>query len=162
MENHNTHLAPGFTPNDLVPAPANVAVLWGLIGNSWPHSLYQRSFQQWNCFSPCGPRSSQTSLCSWGFTFPTREPPGIELQSFRLCAPPVYRILMEFKPFPFSLFSSVPAAVSTFPLSLQLLLVGVLFLYSTPISVLALKAKTAPCPLWLLSPPVYLYVLHTC
>ena len=30
MENHNTHLAPGFTPNDLAPAPVNVAVLWGL------------------------------------------------------------------------------------------------------------------------------------
>ena len=25
MENHNTHLAPGFTLNDLAPAPANVA-----------------------------------------------------------------------------------------------------------------------------------------
>ena len=32
MENHNTHLAPGFTLNDLVPAPANVAILWGLLG----------------------------------------------------------------------------------------------------------------------------------
>ena len=33
MENHNTHLAPGFTLNDLVPAPANVVpsqVHWGL------------------------------------------------------------------------------------------------------------------------------------
>ena len=32
MENHNTHLAPGFTLNDLVPASANVALLWGLLG----------------------------------------------------------------------------------------------------------------------------------
>ena len=32
MENHNTHLAPGFTLNDLVPAPVNVVVLWGLLG----------------------------------------------------------------------------------------------------------------------------------
>ena len=32
MENHNTHLALGFTLNDLIPAPANVAVLWGLLG----------------------------------------------------------------------------------------------------------------------------------
>ena len=32
MENHNTHLAPGFTLNDLVPAPANAAILWGLLG----------------------------------------------------------------------------------------------------------------------------------
>ena len=37
---------------------------------------------------------------------------------------PVYKVLMEFKPSPFSLFSSVPAAVSTFLLSLQLLLLG--------------------------------------
>ena len=32
MENHSAHLAPGFTPNDLVPASANVAILWGLRG----------------------------------------------------------------------------------------------------------------------------------
>ena len=32
MENHNTHLAPGFTLNNLVPAPANAVVLWGLLG----------------------------------------------------------------------------------------------------------------------------------
>ncbi|VFV31553.1 Hypothetical predicted protein, partial [Lynx pardinus] len=32
MEYHNTHLAPGFTLNDLVPAPANAAILWGLLG----------------------------------------------------------------------------------------------------------------------------------
>ena len=32
MENHNPHLAPGFAPSDPVPAPADVAVLWGLLG----------------------------------------------------------------------------------------------------------------------------------
>ncbi|XP_003987348.2 gap junction delta-2 protein [Felis catus] len=32
MENHNTHLAPVFTLNDLVPAPANVVVLLGPLG----------------------------------------------------------------------------------------------------------------------------------
>ena len=32
MENHNTHLAPGFTHNELVPVAANVAILWGLLG----------------------------------------------------------------------------------------------------------------------------------
>ena len=41
-------------------------------------------------------------LCSWGFALPTRAPPGTELQSLRLCTPPVYRVLMEFKPSPFS------------------------------------------------------------
>ena len=37
---------------------------------------------------------------------------------------------MEFKPSPFSLFSSIPAAVSTFPLSLQLLLGGECFYHT--------------------------------
>ena len=32
MENHNTHLALGFTLKDLGPALANVAILWGLLG----------------------------------------------------------------------------------------------------------------------------------
>ena len=32
MENHDTHLPPGFTLNDLVPEPVNVVVLWGLLG----------------------------------------------------------------------------------------------------------------------------------
>ena len=35
---------------------------------------------------------------------------------------PLFTVLMEFKPSPFSLFSLVPVAVSNFPLSLQLLL----------------------------------------
>ena len=39
---------------------------------------------------------------------------------------------MEFKPSPLSLFSSVPAALSTFPLCLQLLLAGVVFPYPYP------------------------------
>ena len=45
MENHNTHLAPVFTPSDLDPAAANVAILWGLLGPGglkacikWPSS----------------------------------------------------------------------------------------------------------------------------
>ena len=32
MKNHNTHLAPGFTLNNLLPAPGNVAILWGMLG----------------------------------------------------------------------------------------------------------------------------------
>ena len=32
VENHNTCLAPGFTLNDLVLAPVNVVVPWGLLG----------------------------------------------------------------------------------------------------------------------------------
>ena len=92
MENHNTHLAPGFTFNDLAPAPANVAISWGLLGPGGFNSLCQMSFQQWNRFSPCAPRTSQTPLCSWGFPFPTRALPVIELQSCSLCAPLVYSL----------------------------------------------------------------------
>ena len=62
MENHNTHLAPGFTLNDLAPEPVNVAALRGLLGPGGFNSLYQMSFQQWNCFSPCGLRTSLTPL----------------------------------------------------------------------------------------------------
>ena len=40
MENHKPHLAPGFTLNDLIPAPANVAVFWGLLGPGGFNSLY--------------------------------------------------------------------------------------------------------------------------
>ena len=84
MENHNTRLAPGFTLNNLAPAPANVAAFQGLLGRGGFNSLYQMSFQQWNRFSPCGLRTSQTPLCFWGFTLPTRAPPGMELPSCRL------------------------------------------------------------------------------
>ena len=45
---------------------------------------------------PVWPKGLQASLCSWGFALLTRAPPGMELQSFRLCTPPVYRVLMEF------------------------------------------------------------------
>ena len=88
MENHNTHLAPSFTFNDLAPAPANVAIFWGLLGPGGFNSLYQMSFQQWNCFSLCGPRTSWTPLCSWGFTVPTRAPPSIKLWSCCLLRSP--------------------------------------------------------------------------
>ena len=92
MENCNTHLAPGFTLNDLAPAPANVATFQGLLGPGGFDSLYQMSFQQWNRFSPCGPRTSRTPLCSWGFALPTRAPPGMELRGCSLCAPLVYSL----------------------------------------------------------------------
>ncbi|VFV35536.1 Hypothetical predicted protein, partial [Lynx pardinus] len=75
MENRNPHLAPGFTLNNLAPAPANVAAFRGLLGPGGFNSLYQMSFQKWNRFSPCGPRTYWTPLCPWGFAFPTRAPP---------------------------------------------------------------------------------------
>ena len=62
MENHNACLASGFTHNDPGPAPANVVVLWGLLGLGG-HSLHQRSSQQGNRLShvargPAGPHSA--------------------------------------------------------------------------------------------------------
>ncbi|VFV42198.1 Hypothetical predicted protein [Lynx pardinus] len=92
MENQRTLLAPGFTLNDLVPAPANVAVFGGLLGPGGFNRLHQTSFQQWNSFSPCGPRTSQTRLCSWGLALPTRAPPGRELRSCSRRAPLVYSL----------------------------------------------------------------------
>ena len=87
MENQKPHLAPGFTLNNLAPVPANVAAFQGLLGPGGFNSLYQMSFQQWNRFFPCGLRTSQIPLCSWGFALPTRAPPGMELRSCSLCAP---------------------------------------------------------------------------
>ena len=79
-------------PNDLVPAPVNVAILWGLLGPECLNSFYQLSFQQWNCFSPCGSRIPRTPLCLSIFAFPTRAPPSIKLWSCRLCSPFVYSL----------------------------------------------------------------------
>ena len=92
MENRNIHLTPGFTLSNLAPAPANVSAFWGLMGPGGFNSLYQVSFQQWNLFSPCDPRTSRTPLCSWRFTFPTRALPGIKLRSCSFCAPLVYSV----------------------------------------------------------------------
>ena len=60
MENHSTHLSPGFTPNDLVPPPENVVVLPGSLRSlsmGWPHGLYQMAFQWGNHLSPSGPKT---------------------------------------------------------------------------------------------------------
>ena len=54
MENRNTHRAPGFTLNNLVPAPVNVVVLWGLLGPLGLHRLHQMSSQQGNRLSTRG------------------------------------------------------------------------------------------------------------
>ena len=70
MENHNARLAPGFTLKDLVLAPVNVAIFWGLLGPGGFNSLYQMSFQQWNRFSPCGLRTPQTHSVPADSPFP--------------------------------------------------------------------------------------------
>ena len=87
----------------------------------WPHSLYQVSFQQWNRFSPCGLRTSRIHSPPGDSPFPPehRQVGSCGVAAFAL---PLFTVLMELKPSPFSLFSLVPAAVSNFPLFLQLLL----------------------------------------
>ena len=132
-ENHNTHLAPGFTLNDLVPAPANVVVLPGPLGPClWgPHTASTR----------CPPSRGTASLRVARRTLDSALLLGIRpshQSTTRYGAAPfqplrsLFLVLVEFKPSPLSLFGSVPAAASTFPLSLQLLLGRVLFLHSLP------------------------------
>ena len=103
MENHNTHLAPGFIPSDLVPAPVNAVILLGLLGpclggaaQPLPGVLPAGELPL-----PVWPEELQTPLCSSGFALLTRALPGIELRSFR-SALPLFIVLTEFKPSPFS------------------------------------------------------------
>ena len=86
MENHNTHLATVFAFNDLVPAPANVVVLQGLLGLGG-HTTPTRCPPAGAPPLPMWPEDNWPSLCSWGSALPTRAPPGNKLQSFRLCHP---------------------------------------------------------------------------
>ena len=82
----------------------NVAILHGpleplTVGR--PHRLYQMTSQQGNNHFLCGPGPQGPYFLLPWIHPPTRAPPGIELWSFRLCAPPVCRVLMEFRPSPF-------------------------------------------------------------
>ena len=102
MENRNTHLAPGFILNDLVPAPANVTVFWGLLGPGGFNRLYQTSFQQWNHFSRCGPREPPGP-----HSVPEDSPFPPEHHQVGSCGVaafelPLFTVLMAFKPSPFS------------------------------------------------------------
>ena len=117
------------------------------------------SSQQGYHLSPRGP---PTPLCSWGFALANRLLPGIKLQSFRLCTPPVYTVLMEFKPSPFSFlpFLLSPRGCFHFCTFSPAAFGGrVLFPYSSrPISVLC-KQKQLP-PLWGFSLPQFTFLRH--
>ena len=93
VANHNTHLAPGFTPNDLVPAPANVVVLRGPLT---PLPVGAGATQPLPDVLPAG----EPPLPMWpedrpDFTLllvtrPSHQSTArYQLRSFRLCAPPV-------------------------------------------------------------------------
>ena len=104
MENHNTHLAPGFTLNNFVPAPANVVVLQGPLGPlpvGGPHSLYQTSSQQGNYLSPCSPKTPRLHSAPGDSPFPPehRQVWSCRVADFVLL---LFIVLMEFKPSPFS------------------------------------------------------------
>ena len=106
------------------------------------------------------------TLHSWGFALPTRAPPGIELQSFRLCTPLFIESSWNLNPLlHFSCFSSVSVAVSTFPLSLQLLLVGgaflVLFPRLHPLSTSKNSSLPSVASLSPSSPPHAIYLLNS-
>ena len=105
MKNHDTHLAPGFILNDLVPAPANVTVFWGLLGPGGFNRLYQTSFQQWNHFSRCGPREPPGPHSVPGDSpFP---PDHRQVWSCGVAdCTPLFAVLMEFKPSHFSFLLS--------------------------------------------------------
>ena len=81
IENHNTHLAPGFALYDLVPASANVAVLWGLLG---PGCL--------SASTKCPSSSGTASPCV------AQEPPHQSTARYQAvelptrCTPPVYSL----------------------------------------------------------------------
>ena len=157
MVNYNTHLAPGFTLNVLVPTPANVVVLQGLLGPL----LWGGCTASIKC--PLLPKWPKTSLSAPGDSpFPPEQ--GVKWWNFRLGAPPVYRVLMEFKPFPFSFLPFFFPCGCFHSSSFQLLSSGGGDAYSvfSPISILSPQAKTSPCPPQLLSPPVHLSTPRIC
>ena len=136
MDNHHTLLVPGFPLNDLVPAPANVAVLRGLLGplgsagvatQTLPRVLAagEPLFSVW-FQTPLLHTPSLHSLCSRGFALPTRAPPGIRCGLSHSALPLCVQSSWNLNPLlpPSSRFGSVPVALSTFPLSPQLLLAG--------------------------------------
>ena len=106
MENHNTHLAPGFTLNDLAPAPANVAAFQGLLGPGGFNSLYKMSFQQWKVqekglLFPVWPENLPDPSIPGDSPFPPEHCQVLNcgVAAFAL---PLFAALMEFKPSPFS------------------------------------------------------------
>ena len=92
MENHNTHLAPAFTLNDLVLAPVNVAIYWGLLGPRGLQQSLPNVLPAVEPLFPVWPKNLLDPTLCLGIHLPTRTPPGMELRSCSLCAPLVYSI----------------------------------------------------------------------
>ena len=166
--------------------------LWKISTHIWhqasPLTLFQHQ-RMWPVSGVCWDQVASTVSTKYpssrGTAFPrvAQEPPGaysapgdspFPPEHCQVCscgvaafALPLFTVLMEFKPSPFSLFSLVPAVVSNFPLSLQLSFWGgVLFSYSLPrlppVFVLSPPAKAVPYLQRLLAPQIPLPAPHTC
>ena len=79
--------APGFTLNDLVPAPANVAVFWGLLGPGGFHRLYQNVLPAMEPLFPVWPKTLPDPIAPGDSPLPPQSTARYQLQSCRLCAP---------------------------------------------------------------------------
>ena len=128
--------------------------MWTFSGVCWDQGASTVStkcpFSSGTAF-PCVAQESPRCHCAPGDSpFPSEHH---QLSSCRVAAFafPLFTVLMELKPSPFSFFSFspfslVPAAVSNFPLSLQCFWGGVLFLYSPPLpSLRPLSARKSGC-----------------
>ena len=105
IENHSTHLAPGFTPKDFVPAPVTVAILWGLLG---PGGLIASTKcpSSSGTASPCVAREPPRPHSAPGDSpFPPehRQVGSCGAAAFAF---PLFTVLMAFKPSPFSFLFS--------------------------------------------------------
>ena len=101
MENHNTHLSPGFTLNNLVPAPVKVAVFRGLLGPGGFNSLYQSPSSSETAFPRVARERPGPQSVPGDSPFPPehRQVWSCGVAAFAL---PLFTVLMEFKPAPFA------------------------------------------------------------
>ena len=127
----------------------------GTFARGGPRRLCQMSSRQGNRLSRGARRPTGLDSAPEDPPFPP-EPRQVPSRS------PVNRVLMAFKPCPFSLFSSVPAAVPTFPLSLQLLLGGCFSRVQPPASPSSLRLQKRLPGLRRFLSPVHLSLPPTC
>ena len=119
MENHNTCLAPGFTLNDIVLAPANVVVLPGPLAPClWgPTQPLPGVLPAGEPPLPCGPKTPGLHSAPGDSPFP---PEHRQVWSCGISASalPLFTVLMEFKPSPLSflLFAFLIQSLWLFPL----------------------------------------------
>ena len=104
MENHNMHLAPGFTLKDFLPAPVNVVVLWDLLGPGGLTVSTKYSSGSGTTFPRVAQEPPRPCSAPGDLPFP---PQHLQVSSYRVSdfALPLFTVLMEFKP---SLFSFLP------------------------------------------------------